>query len=135
MVTRALPGNLADAMVEGVLDFGGGGAQRFAYEQGETVGMMTTAGFILGGLFLPMFVRGQMVDSLSKAAFHSGSTIAGWLATERVFKYGPRAMLPDPNRGGRRALYRMNTNGARLPEVASSGLNPNTGEVILDSRI
>lgn len=144
MAAVALPGNLAEVMVEGVADAGGGALLRLAWDRSDNIGMIATGGFILGGLILPMFGgRGQMgglLDTASKAMFHSGATIAGWLTTEKVFNLEqPAAARALPPGARRRALrppvYAPTSNGVTAPGVAISGRNPNTGEEILDSRI
>ena len=133
-------GNMADLMIEGVADAGGGGIQRWAWDQTENIGMINTGLFIVGGLVLPMFMRNQLVDVMAKGMFHSGATVAGWIATEKVFNLGTRAGQPTfvPH-GARpqlsRGRYFPAMDGARAPEVAIAGRNPNTGEEILDSRI
>ena len=132
---------MADLMIEGGADALGGGALRFAWDRGDTVGMITTGAFIIGGLVLPMFLRNQLTDIAAKGMFHSGAAIAGWLVTEKVMKMAP-ATAPAPALGpggGRRALdmgsRAPSFNGARSPEVALTGLNPNTGEQIQYSGI
>ena len=131
--------NMADVMIEGLADVGGGAAQRFAWEQSENIGMITTGAFIIGGIVLPMFLKNPMTDILAKGMFHSGAVIAGWIGTEKVFKLGSRpgqlALRPGGSRpqlgpGGR---YIPALDGLRAPEVARTGVNPNTGEMILDS--
>ncbi len=133
--------NMADVMIEGVADLAGGAAQRFAWEQSENIGMITTGLFIVGGVVLPMFMRNQMTDILAKGMFHSGAVVAGWVGTEKLFKLGtrpgqlalrPGGAMPALGPGGR---YMPAMNGARAPEVSIVGVNPNTGEPILDSRI
>lgn len=132
--------NMGDLMIEGLSDAGGGGAQRWAWDRGETIGMVTTGAFIVGGLILPMFLRNQLTDILARGMFHSGAAIAGWVTTEKVLNLAP---IPTPaalNPGGsRRALgegrYVPPMNGLRSPEVARHGVNPNTGEEIKNSTI
>ena len=123
--------DLTAVMIEGAADFVGGGAQRFAWDRGETIGLVTTGGFILGGLFLPMFIRNPLTDRLANGMLHSGAAVAGWIATERVFNMTPNP-VPALNPGGARPQlrapqYRPAQNGVRVPEVALSGQNPNTG--------
>ena len=134
--------NMADVMIEGLADVGGGAAQRFAWEQSENIGMITTGAFIVGGIVIPMFLKNPMTDILAKGMFHSGAVIAGWVGTEKVFKMGARpgqAMLPAGSRPmlsrEARARYIPAMDGVRAPEVALHGVNPNTGEPILDSGI
>ena len=133
-------GNMADLLIEGLADAAGGGAQRFAWDRGDNVGMFTTGGFIVAGLVLPMFMRNPMFDIMAKGMFHSGAAIAGWVTSEKVFNLAaapaPVALQPG---GSRRALGSgrpaPNYNGVRSPEVALRGVNPNTGEPILSSGI
>lgn len=131
--------NMADVMIEGLADIGGGAAQRFAWEQSETIGMVTTGAFIVGGIVLPMFLRNPMADILAKGMFHSGAVIAGWVGTETVFKLGRRpgqALLPGGARPQLRAgYYAPAIDGLRAPEVSRQGVNPITGEQILNSTI
>ena len=131
---------IADVLIEGVADAGGGSALRFAWDRGDNIGMVATGAFIIGGLVLPMFVRNQIVEVVSRGMFHSGAAIAGWLTTEKVMKMGSTAPALALGPGGaRRALGRGNPapsyNGARSPEVALTGTNPNTGEPIQFSGI
>ena len=131
--------DLTAVMIEGGADFLGGGAQRFAWDRGETIGLITTGGFIAAGLFLPMFVKNQMTDTLAHGMLHSGAAIAGWIATERVFNMTPNP-VPALNPGGARPALRApqhwsSQNGVRVPEVAIMGTNHNTGEPIQFSGI
>ena len=144
MAAFALPGNLADTLMEGVADAGGGAVLRLAWDRDDNTGMLATGGFILGGLLLPMFAgRGQMIGLLSNAMLHSGSVIAGWITTEKVFQLNqPVSMRPLAGKSPQRALrsgnspaYNPSPNGARVPQGAVSGRNPNTGDEILGSRI
>lgn len=132
-------GNIADLMIEGIADVAGGGAQRFAWDRSENVGMITTGLFIVGGVVLPMFVKNQMVDTVAKGMFHSGAAIAGWIGTEKVLNLGTRAGQAALPTGARPRLgpgrYAPALDGHRAPEVVLRGVNPNTGEPILDSGI
>ena len=139
MVTRALPGNLADTMVEGLADAAGGAVLRLAWDRADNMGMVATGLFILGGLVLPMFGgRGALMNTVSSGMFHSGSAIAGWLTTEKVLKLdapaAQRALNPGVRRPALGSAYRPSYDGAKAPEVALHGVNPNTGETILLSR-
>jgi hypothetical protein len=133
--------NLADVMIEGLADLGGGVAQRFAYEQSQNIGMITTGAFIVAGVIIPMFMKNQITDIAAKGMFHSGAVIAGWVGAEKVFQLGTQpgqmALRPGGERLGLpagRGRYMPAIDGVRSPSVAISGVNPNTGETILDSR-
>ena len=133
-------GNMADLMIEGVADVVGGGAQRFAWDRSEMVGMITTGAFVIGGLVLPMFLKNPMTDIVAKGMFHSGAAIAGWVTTEKVFRLAPATATPALRPGGTRpqlgsGRYYPAVDGVRAPEVAYQGVNPNTGESILSSGI
>ena len=140
MVARALPGNLADTLVEGLADAAGGAALRLAWDRDDNMGMVATGLFIVGGLVLPMLGgRNQLMNIISRGMFHSGTVVAGWATAEKALKLGgpasQRALSPGSRRAALRAGYRPGVDGARAPEGAISGVNPNTGESILDSRI
>lgn len=92
--------DLGTALVDGGLSFAGGAVQRIAWNQkNELFGFLTTGGLLVGGLFLGTMSKrpGDLMDTVSRAAFYSGATIAGWVGLEKVVynKKPGRAALRD----------------------------------------
>lgn len=85
----------ASAALEGVAAAVGGGIQRFAWDKKENIGMVVTGLSVVGGILGMQFSRpGDILETISRAAFYSGAAIAGWVATEKfVFKQSPTGSL------------------------------------------
>jgi len=137
--------NLAPAAI-------GGAVQRIVYENNENYGFLTTGGFILGGTLLSMF--GRKNDLLGRAGdgmIASGASILGWVGTEIMFLNKrpsrpamiPQRQMPTPQQAYAPPAYRAALGPGQahhnfstgIPQVALQGLNPNTGETILSSRV
>lgn len=131
--------DIANVAVEGVVGLGGGWAQRMAWEQTNNTGWFVTAAFVFGGLAAKMFSRpGDLLDRVGETAFHSGTTVAGWVGTEMTMlnkQPGRPGMLPAGRRatlGGRAPVGAAN---GIHPNVSVGGINPVTGEQIRGSSI
>lgn len=141
MTLRTIP--FATAAIDGVAHALAGGIQRVAWEN-ENFGMFTTGAMVIGGLVAQSMTRpGDLLDTIAKAAFNSGSSTVGWLIAEKQFNYGGIGSLAGRLPGGqkgRRPLggvtgSPMNGHSGRAPEASLTGVNPNTGEEIRSSRV
>ena len=125
--------NLAPAVI-------GGATQRLVYENNENYGFLTTGGFILGGTILGMFAkRGDILQAAADGMIASGASTLGWVGTEIMFlnkRPGRPAMIPQraAPMGYRPALQAGGYPQTR-PGVSLMGVNENTGEHILSSRV
>jgi hypothetical protein len=145
--------DIATLAVQGLASAGAGAAQEYTWRRWASMGPLVTAGFVIAGVAMKMFFRGAMMSHVSDGIFMSGASVAGWETSKRVLKLpagavvGPTAYrgalppaynpqyTPSYNQAQPRMMPASPAPAMRMPQASISGMNPNTGEGLLASRV
>lgn len=148
--------DIATLAVQGLSSAAAGGAQEYTWRRWPAMGPLATAGFIVAGVAMKMFFRGRLFDQVSDGVFMSGASVAGWEMSKRLIKYTPpvggvigptaynayaQGRLPGGYSNAAYAQPRMmpaavpSSPAMRMPQASIGGMNPNTGEGLLASRV
>lgn len=132
MVTRALPVDITNLLIDGALYGAGGGIQRMAWERSErmmgvSTGALVTGALILGGLGMATFARGggDMGRRIASAAFGSGMTVAGWLFAEKALVLGNVGAGSQSLPGGMEAMSLPSYQFAGVPRAQAQAIDMN----------
>ena len=85
---------LGNTLVEVGTGIVGGGVQRMAWEASQMIGLISTGGFMLGGVVIQTMMDQPLLQRVGQAAAISGATVGGWVAAEKFLISGtPRTPL------------------------------------------
>lgn len=150
--------DIATLAVQGLSSAAAGGAQEYIWRRWASMGPIATAGFIIAGVAMKMFFRGGMLNQVSDGVFMSGASVAGWETSKKLIKYTPptggtvgptayyaaqaynRGALPSYSPAYNAQPRMMPASpvpapAMRMPQASLNGMNPNTGEGLLASRV